>query len=79
MSLHSPSGPVSLLASGHVTAAMTGAMPLEHAVYEADWRADLLTPLERVEDGRLYIPAGLGLGAELSWDLLRRVGRVWSP
>ena len=79
VSLHSPSGPVSLLASGHVTAAMPGAMPLEHAVYEADWRADLLTPPERVEDGRLYIPAGLGLGAELSWDLLRRVGRVWSP
>ena len=79
VSLHSPSGPVSLLASGHVTAAMSGAMPLEHAVYEADWRADLLTPPERVEDGRLYIPAGLGLGAELSWDLLRRVGRVWSP
>ena len=45
VSLHSPSGPVSLLASGHVTAAMPGAMPLEHAVYEADWRADLLTPL----------------------------------
>ena len=79
VSLHSPSGPVSLLASGHVTAAMSGAMPLEHAVYEADWRADLLTPPERVEDGRLYIPAGLGLGADLNWDLLRRVGRVWSP
>ena len=28
VSLHSPSGPVSLLASGHVTASMPGAMPL---------------------------------------------------
>ena len=78
VSLHSPSGPVSLLASGHVTAAMPGAMPLEHAVYEADWRADLLTPPERVEDGCLHLPGGPGLGAELDWDLLRRVGRVWS-
>ena len=78
VSLHSPSGPVSLLASGHVTAAMPGAMPLEHAVYEAEWRADLLTPPERVEDGCLYLPGGPGLGAELDWDLLRRVGRVWS-
>ena len=77
VSLHSPSGPVSLLASGHVTAAMPGAMPLEHAVYEADWRADLLTPPERVEDGRLQLPGGPGLGAELDWDLLRRVGSVW--
>ena len=77
VSLHSPSGPVSLLASGHVTAAMPGAMPLEHAVYEADWRADLLTPPELVSDGRLHVPAGLGLGAELNWDLLRRMGRVW--
>ena len=31
VSLHSPSGPVSLLASGHVTASMAGAMGLEHA------------------------------------------------
>ena len=78
VSLHSPSGPVSLLASGHVTAAVPGTMPLEHAVYEADWRADLLTPPERVEDGRLWLTGSAGLGAELSWDLLRRVGRVWS-
>ena len=77
VSLHSPSGPVSLLASGHVTAAMPGAMPLEYAVYEADWRADLLTPPERVEDGRLRLNGNAGLGAQLSWDLLRRVGRVW--
>lgn len=78
VSLHSPSGPVSLLASGHVTASMAGAMPLEHAVYEADWRADLLSPLERVENGRLHLPPGAGLGAELDWDELRRRGRAWS-
>ena len=78
VSLHSPSGPVSLLASGHVTASMPGAMPLEHAVYEADWRADLLSPPERVEDGRLHFTGSPGLGAELRWDLLRQLGRVWS-
>ena len=78
VSLHSPSGPVSLLASGHVTASMPGAMPLEHAVYEADWRADLLSPPERVEDGRLHLAGSPGLGAELRWDLVRQKGRVWS-
>ena len=77
VSLHSPSGPVSSLTGGHVTASMSGAMPLEHAVHEADWRADLLTPPERVQVGRLHLPSSAGLGAELNWDLLRRIGRVW--
>ena len=78
-SMHSPSGPISLLASGHATAAVRGALPLEHAVYEADWRAELVLPSERVEDGRLWLPSGIGLGAELNMDLARRFGRVWQP
>ena len=78
VSLHSPSGPVSLLASAHVTVSMPGAMPLEHATYEADWRADLLSPPERIESGRLHIPPGAGQGAGLDWDELLRRGRIWS-
>ena len=78
-SMHSPSGPVSLIASAHATAAVQGAMPLEHAVYEADWRAEIVTPAERVEGGRLRLPPGAGLGAELNWDVVRRFGRVWTP
>ena len=78
VSLHSPSGPVSLLASGHVTASMRGALPLEHAVYEADWRANLLSPPERVENGRLHLTGSPGLGAGLRWDLLRQLGQVWT-
>ena len=78
-SMHCPSGPVSLIASGHATAAVPGAMPLEHAVYEADWRAEIVTPAERVEGGRLRLPPGAGLGAELNWDVVRRFGRVWTP
>ena len=77
-SLHSPSGPLSLLIGGHVTASVPGAMPLEHAVHEAAWRATLLTPPERVVDGRLHLNPSAGLGAELDWHLLRRIGRVWS-
>ena len=78
-SMHCPSGPVSLIASAHATAAVRGAMPLEHAVYEADWRAEIVTPAERVEGGRLRLPPGAGLGAELNWDVVRRFGRVWTP
>ena len=77
-SMHSPSGPVSLLASGHATAAVPNPTPLEHAVYEADWRADLLTPRERVEDGHLHLTSSPGLGAELNWELVQRFGRVWT-
>ncbi len=76
-SIHSPAGPVSLLGSGHATAATSGAMRLEHAVYEADWRADLVLPTERVEAGRLWFPSGIGLGAALNWDLVQRFGWVW--
>ena len=78
VSLHSPSGPLSLLIGGHVTASVPGAMPLEHAVHEADWRTDLLTSPERIVDGHLHLPSFPGLGAELDWHLLRRIGRVWS-
>lgn len=77
VSLHCPSGPLSLLASGHVTAAIPGAMRLEHAVYEADWRASLLVPSEPVGDGHLRLANAPGLGAELDWELLERFGRVW--
>ena len=76
-SMHSPSGPISLLASGHATAAVPNSMPLEHAVYETEWRADLIAPRERVEDGHLYLTDTPGLGAELAWDLVERFGRVW--
>ncbi|MCH8062072.1 MAG: mandelate racemase/muconate lactonizing enzyme family protein [Chloroflexi bacterium] len=75
VSLHCPSGPISLLASAHVTAAVEAAMPLEHAVYEADWRADLIEPRERIEEGRLWFAGGPGLGAVLNDDVVNRHGR----
>ena len=77
VSLHSPSGPVSLIGGGHATAAMPGAIHLEHAVYEADWRAELVTPHERVEGGRLWMPEGAGLGAALNETVVERYGRYW--
>ena len=79
VSLHSPSGPISLLASGHVTAALDGALPLEHAVHEVDWRADLIEPAERIEGGRLLLPSSAGLGAALNGKVVRRHGRLWTP
>ena len=76
---HSPSGPVSLLTAAHVCAATPGAMPLEHAVAEAPWRHELLDPHERVEDGRLWLSPGPGLGSAPNWPVIERRGRRWAP
>jgi galactonate dehydratase len=76
---HSPSGTVSLLTSGHVCAAAPKAMPLEHAVAEAPWRHELLDPPERVEDSRLWLDPGPGLGAAPNWAVIERRGRRWTP
>ena len=77
VSLHSPTGPVSLIGGGHATAAMPGALHLEHAVYETDWRAEVVLPYERVEGGRLWMPDGVGLGAVLNTEIVERYGRYW--
>ena len=77
VSLHSPTGPVSLIGGGHATAAMPGAIHLEHAVYETDWRAEVVIPHERVEGGRLWMPEGAGLGAVLNSETVERYGRYW--
>ncbi len=76
-SLHGPSGPVSILAGAHVTAAMPSALPLEFGVYECPWRTELLDPPEHIHNGRLHLPAGPGLGARLNPAALQRRGQTW--
>ncbi|MCY3896687.1 MAG: mandelate racemase/muconate lactonizing enzyme family protein [Chloroflexi bacterium] len=78
-SLHGPSGPVSILAGAHVTAAMPAALPLEFGAYECPWRADLIDPPEHVHNGRLDLPATRGLGARLNPSVLKAHGHGWSP
>ena len=78
-SCHSPFGPLSNLASAHVHAASPGAHALEHAVWENEWRADLVEPAERIEGGHLWFPDGPGMGATLNWQTLEQVGgRRWT-
>ena len=79
-SCHSPFGPLSNLASAHVHAATPNPHALEHALWENDWRADLIDPPEIVEDGHLVFPGGVGMGATINWETLERVGGVrWTP
>lgn len=79
-SCHSPFGPLSNLASAHVHAATPNPHALEHALWENDWRAELIDPPEIVEDGHLVFPGGVGMGATINWRTLERVGGVrWTP
>lgn len=78
VSMHCPSGPLSLLASAHATTAFENTLPLEHAVYEIDWRHTLLEPFERVENGHLIIPEGPGLAARVDPATIAFKGKTWT-
>ncbi|MBV7335558.1 mandelate racemase/muconate lactonizing enzyme family protein [Chloroflexi bacterium TSY] len=67
---HQPAGPVASAATAQVVSTIPNFYILEYAWGEADWRADLLTPAERIEDGHLILPAGPGLGHQLNWDVV---------
>ena len=77
-SLHSPSGPISLAASAHVMAAVGGALPLEHAIDEVDWRSELVYPFERIEDGKIILEDSPGIGCTLNSDVLKHRGEQFS-
>ncbi len=60
-----------------MAAAISEGMPLEHAVGEADWRAELMSPPERIYDGLLWFPDGDGIGAALNQDVINLKGTKW--
>lgn len=62
---HNPSGPIAMAASAQVVAALPDVRALEYAWGEVPWRASLVSPAERIEDGALVIPTGPGLGVTL--------------
>ena len=78
VSMHCPSGPLSLLASAHATAAFGATIPLEHAVYEADWRNEVLEPFEIVKGGHLELSDGPGLGARVDPVAIAMRGKQWT-
>ncbi len=77
VSMHCPSGPLSLLASAHATAAFENVLPLEHAVYEAEWRREVMEPFEEIKDGEFIIPDGPGLGGRVDPVMVELRGRRW--
>lgn len=77
---HNPSGPVASVASGHVCATLRNFYILEYAWGEVDWRAQLLDPAERIEEGYLVLSDEPGLGHRLNSALVNqhRVGQASS-
>ena len=78
VSMHCPSGPLSLLASAHATLAFQNVLPLEHAVYEVDWRHTLLEPHENIQNGHLILPEAPGLGARVDPVAVAFKGKSWT-
>ena len=72
VSPHSPAGPVSTAAGVHLAASIPNFSLLEYAFGEVDWRADLVDPPERVEEGFIAVPDRPGLGIELNRAVLER-------
>ena len=60
------------------TAAFGNFLPLEHAVYENDWRHEILEPSEFVRDGFIHLPEGYGLGAHLDQATIATKGVKWT-
>ena len=72
VSPHNPSGPVSTAASVQVCAGIPNFSILEYAFGEVPWRADLLSPAERFENGYIGVPDTPGLGHSLNTELLKK-------
>lgn len=69
---HNPSGPISTAASVQVCASIPNFSILEYAYGEVPWRADLLSPAERFEDGYIGVPDTPGLGHKLNEAVLKK-------
>ena len=77
ISMHCPSGPISLLTSAHITSVINSNLPLEHAVEEVSWRKDLIYPNEKIINGNIQIPSEKGIGAMLNLEMIIKNGKVW--
>jgi galactonate dehydratase len=66
---HNPQGPVATAVCAHVDASLPNFMIQEvFQDYDVEWVDDLLDDPVAIEDGRLQVPSGPGLGVELNLD-----------
>ena len=72
---HNPAGPLSTAATAQVAATWPNFYILEYAWGEVDWRAELLQPAEKIEDGHLVLSQEPGLGHRLNPALVEKYRR----
>lgn len=65
---HNPAGPLSTAATAQAASTWPNFYILEYAWGEVDWRAELLSPAERIEEGHLVLSQEPGLGHRLNQD-----------
>ena len=63
---HNPAGPLSTAATAQAASTWPNFYILEYAWGEVEWRSNLLTPPERIEDGHLVLSQEPGLGHRLN-------------
>lgn len=73
---HNPAGPVATAATAQVISAASNFYILEYAWGEVDWRAGLLAPAERIEDGYLLLSQEPGIGHRLNAEVVERHRRA---
>lgn len=66
---HGPASPIGNAAAGHVMATVPNFQIFEFSFGEVDWRAELVDPPERVENGALILPDRPGLGHTINRKL----------
>jgi galactonate dehydratase len=67
ISFHNTKGPIGILAAAHLEASIPNPAPMEF-VTGIDWRDEIIDEPLRVEEGRLLVPTGPGLGVKLNMD-----------
>lgn len=72
---HNPAGPLSTAATAQVASTWPNFYILEYAWGEVDWRADLLQPAEKIEDGYLVLSQEPGLGHRLNPEIVEKYRR----
>ena len=63
---HNPAGPVATAATAQVISTVANFYILEYAWGEVEWRAELLAPAERIEEGYLVLSQEPGIGHKLN-------------
>lgn len=72
---HNIGSPVATVATAHVGATVPNFIVLEYHAREVPWWESLVAGDDRIQDGRITVPDGLGLGIELNWMSLSPTGK----